>query len=377
MSKRANGEGSIYQKPDGTWVAQVNLGWPDGKCKRAYRSAKTKAEASQKLRKLLAERDAGRPITTGVPTLGAWLTTYMEEVAAKRVRPSTLHRYSLDIRLHILPTLGRKKLTELHPADLSALYNRMLADGLSATSVRHVHAVLRRALNVAMRWQLVSLNVASLVEPPAVTHKQVEPLSAAQAKALLEAAIGQRNEARWAIGLSLGLRQGEALGLKWEDIDFDSGTLRVQRALQRQAGTGLVFTEPKTARSRRTLPLPLALADLLRAHRSAQLQERLAAGSLWQDSNCVFTNSIGGPIDPKADWQAFKALLRRAGLPDARLHDLRHTAASLLLLQGVPARVVMEILGHSQIALTMNTYSHVAPELQEDAISRMNAALWG
>lgn len=377
MKKRGNGEGSVFQKRDGTWVAQVNVGWVDGRCKRRYASANTRAEASQKLRKILSEREAGVISLSGNPTMAAWMETYLRDVAAKRVRVSTLRRYEMDIRNHLLPQLGKRRLRDVRPNDLADLYNRKLSEGLSATSVRHLHAVIRRALNVAMRWQLVSVNVATLVEPPSVTSREVVPLTASQAKDLLTAAKGTTNEARWAVGLALGLRQGEVLGLQWADIDFDGGVLRVQRALQRQSGSGLVFVAPKTARSRRTLPLPAPLLSLLREHRAAQARARLRAGNLWRDSGCVFTNEIGGPIEPKADWAAFKALLRTAGLPDVRLHDLRHTAASLLLIQGVPARVVMEVLGHSQISLTMNTYSHVAPELQRDALSRMGHALWG
>jgi integrase len=174
----------------------------------------------------------------------------------------------------------------------------------------------------------------------------------------------------------LGLRQGEALGLWWDDVDTRSGLLRVRRALQRQRGGGLVFTDPKTQRSKRTIPLPPPLVDALTAHRDRQEKERITAGSLWRGSPCVFTTQLGAPIEPRNDYRQFKKLLDRAGLPSVRLHDLRHTAASLLLAQGVPARVVMEILGHSQIALTMNTYSHVAPEVSREAAERMAQMLW-
>jgi integrase len=187
----------------------------------------------------------------------------------------------------------------------------------------------------------------------------------------------ERMEARWIVGLALGLRQGEVLGLWWDDVDLDAGTVRVRRALQRRRMAGLVFIEPKTARSRRTVSLPHPLVFALRAHRTRQLEERLAAGSMWKGSDCVFTTECGAPIDPRNDYRAFKKLLRSAELRDARLHDLRHTAASLLLLQGVSPRVVMEVLGHTQISLTMNTYSHVVPELKREAADRMGEALWG
>jgi integrase len=173
-----------------------------------------------------------------------------------------------------------------------------------------------------------------------------------------------------------GLRQGEALGLWWEDIDLRAGHLRVRRALQRQRGGGLVLTAPKTARSKKTIPLPRQLVHALEDHQGRQDKERVAAGSLWRGSPCVFTTPVGTPIDPRNDYRAFKKLLGKAGLPPVRLHDLRHTAASLLVAQSVPPRVVMEILGHSQIALTMNTYSHVAPEASREAADRMAKTLW-
>ena len=188
---------------------------------------------------------------------------------------------------------------------------------------------------------------------------------------------GQRRRVRRRlVGLALGLRQGEALGLWWEDIDLNAGLLRVRRALQRQRGGGLVFTDPKTQRSKRTLPLPAPLLTALRDHQQEQAKEQITAGSLWRGSPCVFTTPVGTPIDPRNDYREFKKLLARAELPSVRLHDLRHTAASLLLAQGFPARVVMEILGHSAIALTMNTYSHIAPEVSREAAERMARMLW-
>jgi integrase len=226
------------------------------------------------------------------------------------------------------------------------------------------------------RAQRAALNVAALVDAPRPAQHEITPLTAAEAQRLIKAAEGDRMQARWLVGLALGLRQGEALGLWWDDLELDHGLLRVRRALQRQPGGGLVFTEPKTARSKRTIPLPVPLVAALRDHRDRQEQEQLAAGQLWQGSSCVFTTPVGTPVDPRNDYRQFQKLLARGGLPVVRLHDLRHTAASLLLAQQVPARVVMEILGHSQIALTMNTYSHVAPEVSREAADRMARMLW-
>jgi integrase len=179
------------------------------------------------------------------------------------------------------------------------------------------------------------------------------------------------------VALSLGLRQGQALGLTWDAVDLELGTLTVRQALQRQPGKGLVFVQPKSRAGRRTITLPGPLSDALRAHRTAQLAERMAAGSLWHDDDLVFCQADGRPIDPRSDHRAWRVLLTAANVRPPRLHDARHTAATLLLQQGVPARVAMEILGHSQISLTLGTYTHVVPELAEDAARRMGEALWG
>lgn len=206
---------------------------------------------------------------------------------------------------------------------------------------------------------------------------EVQPLTAAEARLLLDAARHVRNGARWSVALALGLRQGEALGLRWSDVDLDAGTLTVRRALQGQTGRGLVYVEPKSQAARRCILLPAALQEALRAHRAAQLEERLAAGPLWHDADLVFAQVTGRPVDPRRDWADWKTLLATAGVRDARLHDARHTAATLLLQQGVPARVAMQVLGHSQITLTLGTYSHVVPELADEAAEHMDAALWG
>jgi integrase len=374
--RRGNGEGSIYQLPDGRWRGSVFLGYRQGKPHRKYVTRRTRAQAAAEIRHLLEAQRQGQLITTGSMTVGEWLATYLQQVARPKIRPRTFDRYALDIERHIVPAIGRHRLDKLRPAHLVELYNAKAAEGLSGASVRHMHAVIRRALNVAVKWQLIAVNPATLVDAPQARQHEITPLSAAEARRLIRATEGDRMAARWLVGLALGLRQGEALGLWWDDIDPAAQVLRVRRALQRQRGAGLVFTAPKTARSKRTIPLPDQLVRALEKHKGQQEKERIAAGPLWQGSPCVFTTPIGTPVDPRGDYREFRKLLGRAGVSDVRLHDLRHTAASLLLAQGVPARVVMEILGHSQIALTMNTYSHVAPEVSREAAERMARALW-
>jgi len=236
--------------------------------------------------------------------------------------------------------------------------------------------MLRRALTVAVRWGLLQVNPATMVDPPPLAQREVQPLTLTEARVLMTAAANDRLHARWVVGLSLGLRQGEVLGLQWSDVELDAGRLHVRRSLRRQPDGTLLLTATKTSRSNRVLPMPDPLIAALTEHQARQAEESALLGAARTDSAFVFTTSLGTPIHPRNDYRAFQGLLKKSGLRRVRLHDLRHTAASLLLAQGVAPRVVMEILGHSQISITMNTYSHVDTTLTEDATDRLGAALW-
>ncbi len=253
----------------------------------------------------------------------------------------------------------------------------LLAAGLAPATVLQAHRVLSRALKVAVQRGRVGRNVCTLVDSPTLARTEVEPLTPREARQVLQVAARTRNGTRWSVALALGLRQGEALGLPWDAVDLDAGTMRVRQALQRQAGRGLVLVEPKSSAGRRTIALPKQLIDALREHRTAQREERLRASTAWTDHGLVFAQPNGHPIDPRSDHRAWRALLRQADVRPARLHDARHTAAIVMLTLGVPPRVVMQVLGHSQISLTLGTYSHVVPELAEDAATRVGDALWG
>lgn len=248
---------------------------------------------------------------------------------------------------------------------------------LSPASVAYGRTVLRAALNQALRWGLVARNVAALVDPPRVTRKEVEPFTLDEARAFLAAVKGDRLEALYTVALALGLREGEALGLRWADIDLDGAMLAVRQQLQRVTGAGLQLVEPKTERSRRTVALPDVVVRALRAHRVRQLEERLLAGARWVDSGQVFTTRRGTPLDAANALKAFKRALQGAGLRNQRFHDLRHGAATLLLAQGVQPRAIMDLLGHSQVGVTLNLYSHVLPEVRRDAADKMDAVLSG
>jgi integrase len=275
---------------------------------------------------------------------------------------------------HLIPNLDRVPLEKLSPEHVQALLRAKTDEGLAPRTVHHLRALLRIALNRAMRWGLVVRNVAALADSPRIERFDVRMLAPAEAKQLLAAAEDDRLGALYSVALALGLRQGEALGLSWEDVDFGSRRLHVRHGLQRIAGK-LRLVEPKTRQSRRTIALPGVVTEALHHHKAVQTQERLLAGTRWQETGLVFTSTIGTPIEVGNLRRQFWKLLDKAGLPRMRFHDLRHSCASLLLVQGVPARVVMETLGHSNISITMDTYTHVLPELQRQAADAMDRAL--
>jgi integrase len=377
--KRASGESSIYRDEDGRWHGFVSMGKKEnGRRDRRHVSGAKRADVVAKVRAIEAKRDAGVVDAAGrAPTVGEWLDHWLDNIAARKVRARTLESYRSTVRLHLRPGLGHHRLDRLQPEHLERLYAALADKGLSPASILRAHRVLSRALRVASQRAKVARNVATLVDPPAVKRPQTAlPLSAQEARKVMAAAQAHRNAARWTVALAVGLRQSEVLGLRWADVDLEKGALSVRRGLHRVGGQGLVYEEPKADRSRRTVALPAQLVEALRAHRAAQLEERIAAGPLWQDHDLVFAQPNGRPIERKSDWRSWKALLREADVRVVRLHDGRHTAATLLLSEGVHPRVVMEVLGHAQMRTTTDTYSHVMPALGRDAADRMGSALW-
>lgn len=372
--RRGYGEGSIYPLSDGRWRGSVELAWINGQRRRRTVTRKTRAEVTREVRRLALAAESGTLNSDRAPTVEIWMQSYLRDIAPQRVRPTTLRQYKDEVRLHINPTLGRIRLDQLRPQHIAELYRTKSAT-LSPSSVRHMHAVLRRSLTIAVRWGLIQTNPAQQVDPPPLANKEVQPWSAEEARDFLTAVRGERLAARWVVGLSLGLRQGETLGLEWQDIDLERGVLRVRQALKRLPDGTLALVDTKTVRSRRQVPMPEPVVESLTQHQGRQRAERelLGQSGAW---DLVFTTAKGTPINPRNDYRTFQRIIERAELRRIRLHDLRHTAASLLLAQGVPARVVMEILGHSQISVTLNTYSHVAPELSRVAADRMKEALW-
>lgn len=374
MARRGPNEGSIHQRNDGYWAATVDLGFVNGKRKRKYFYGKTRREVAEKLKVALREQQQGLPIAIERQTVEQFLTKWLEDTAKPTLRPSTYTGYEVLVRVHIIPALGRIQLQQLSPQHVQAFLKQKRESGLANRTVQYMHAVLRRALGQAVKWGAVPRNVATLVDPPRVQHTEVQPWTPEQARTFLEAMQGDRLAALYSVALALGLRRGEALGLRWDAVDFDKGILTVKAALQRVGGE-LQLLETKTNRSRRVISLPQITIAALRSHRVRQVEERLKAGALWQEYGYVFTTKVGTPIEPRNINRSFEAAIRRAAVPRIRFHDMRHTCASLLLAQGVHPRVVMDVLGHSKISVTMDTYSHVTSTLQREAATSMDTIL--
>jgi integrase len=377
MNRRGRNEGSIYQREDGRWVGSVSLGIVAGRRRRRVIYGTTKREVQSRLHELQAAVAKGQPVPTDRLTVERFLADWLA-VAAPKLRPRTVESYASHVRVHIVPAIGAVPLAKLGPADVQRLLDSLTAGGLGAQTVAHVRATLRRALGQAERWGYVSRNVARLVDAPRIVQAQVNPLTVGEVRQLLEATREGRRYPLWVTAIATGLRSGELRGLRWSDVDLDAGLLQVCVQVASIDGV-FVLVEPKTTRSRRSVPLPSIVVEALREHRRRQLQERLLAGSAWQGEGwgLVFPTLTGTPYNDHTLVRRLQADLAAAGIRRQRLHDLRHAAASLWLAQGVSPRVVMETLGHSTITVTMNTYSHVIPALQRDAADRMQEVLAG
>jgi integrase len=395
--RRGRGDGAVYQRTDGRWEGRVDLGWEDGRRRRKSVYGETQQEVQVKIRTLLADRDKGLPPADDRLTVGAFLDHWLEHTAKPKLRYSSHRGYEQIIRLHLKPKLGKKRLSRLTADHVEEFMNAKIEEGLSPRTVQYCHAVLRHALNTAVRRNLVHRNVAALVSAPTVRREPITPYSIEEAQAFLQGVKGHPLEALFTLTLALGLRQGEVLGLKWDAVDLDDGRLYVRSALQRQKGKGTVEVEPKSRTSRRALPLPSFVVAVLKDHRKRQTAAQLKAGPAdqqkreelglkpgygWHETGYVFTTRHGLPLSPEHIYkhhtalvEAYNAKQKKAGLPELRrirFHDLRHSCASLLFAKGCSLRLVMEILGHSQIAITANLYTHLLPEADREAARAMD-----
>lgn len=369
MRRRANGEGTLYRRSDGRWGATVTL--EDGGRKTFY--GRNRREVQDRLKELEHQREQGLLIASADQLTGDFLARWLEDSVRNSVRPKTYDSYELNVR-RLQPLIGSVRLGGLTPAHVQSAYGVLLRRGLSARSVHHAHAVLHKALKQAVLWNMIPRNPTDAASRPRPVRTEMKTLSEDEVRRLFEASEDDRLHALWVVLTTTGVRLGEALGLRWEDVDLTRGRITIRRALQRHRGKGLVFVEPKTQRSRRTIHLAHGTISALQRHkRGVQAQERLHAGPAWQEHNLVFATEIGRPLDGGQVNARFHRALDGANLPDLRVHDLRHTAATLLLIQGVHPKIVQEMLGHSTITLTLDTYSHVAPALHAEVALKMEA----
>ncbi len=371
--QRGNGAGTIYPRKNKTGRVIGYRGSYIVNGKRRYISAKTKTETEQKLRQAMTDADRGLTFDAGSLTLGDYLERWLNDSVRDTVRDTTFERYEQIVRVHIKPAVGRVKLENLTPTHVRGLYKEKL-QSRSPRTVQYIHVTLHKALKQAMNDGLIPRNATEVVKPPQVRREEIHPLTPEQVNAFLEAARGDRLEALYVLAIHTGLRQGELLGLKWEDVDLEARTLQVRRTLTTAKG-GPVFSTPKTKGSCRSVKLTQSAVEALRRHLKRQLG-RDRAGSLWQENGLIFASETGTPLHGRhVTAQHFKPLLKRAGLPQIRFHDLRHTCATLLLTKNVNPKIVSEMLGHATVAITLDTYSHVMPNMQSEAAKAMEEAL--
>lgn len=400
QGRNANGRSSIYRsESDGGWHGYVTVGTKDnGRPDRRHVRGKDKAAVAEKVRKLERARDEGKVRKAGSTwTVEQWLTHWLENIVAPPTITENAHEaYEVAARVHLIPGVGAHRIDRLQPEHLERLYRAMVNGGAKPARAHQVHRTIRAALGEAHRRGHITENAAALARPPKVDEEEVEPYDVDEVHRILATAAKGRGSARWAVALALGLRQGEALGLMWSDLDLDAGTLVVVRNRLRpkwkhgcgtpcgrkQAGycPNRVAAREETAGTksragRRGIGLPDPLVQLLREHRDQQERERATACDLWQETGYVFTTALGRPVNPSTDYHAWKRLLVAAGVQERRLHDARHTAATVLLLLGVPERTVMSVMGWSSTAMAAR-YQHVGAAMRRGVADQVGGLLW-
>lgn len=424
--RAGNGESSIYRGADGYWHGRVTMGTrDDGKPDRRHVKRKDRGEVVKEVRRLERERDAGTARKAGPTwTFEQWLRHWVEEIAAPSLKYTAARAYRNAVYLHLIPGLGAHRLPRMEPEHFEKLYKKMIAAGYKPGAAHAVHRVAVTSLNEAVRRGRIGRNPASLARPPRVEQAEIEPFEVEEIQKLIAAALSRRNGVRFVIALALGIRQGEALGIKWERLDRRTRTLRLPKQIQRHSwqhgctnphecgkrwhkwdacppgcrhkkcpppcesgctkhgqhcpqrrGGGLVEVDVKSQAGKRGIGVPDSLWTLIENHERAQRAEREHAGTEWHDGGWMFTGPTGRPIDPRRDMEEWKELLAEAGLRDARLHDARHTAATVLLLLEVPDRAVMESMGWSDPKMLLR-YQHVTNRIRRNIADRVEGLLW-
>ena len=392
--KRGNSEGSIYRMQDGRWRAAVMIGWkvaPDGKRTQERRvfTGATRHEVANQLTDALKDLKLGLLVAPRKQTLGQFLTWWLDEVVKATARPKTMEFYEYISRVHLIDGLGEIHVQRLTSQQIQVFLNQRLAKksgrtkrSVSARTVRHIRRTLCTALNCAVKYKVIPLNVALATDPPTAARAAVQYMSVEQARTFLEMARSDRLYALYATVLALGLRLGEGLGIAWDDIDLDTGRFNIQQALQRidkklypEKG-GLQLVEPKGGYSARVVTLPAVAISALRHHQALQAEEQRWAGNRWKNEwGLAFTGKLGKPLDERNVLRRFQKILALAELPKMRIHDLRHSAVAILIAQGVNIKAISELLGHSSVAFTLQVYGHLLEETKRETADKMDSAL--
>jgi integrase len=379
----------VRQESNGTWTLVADVGGPSERKQTRRRGFATRKRAQAELTRILTSLEQRTYVAPKRQTVAVFLTETWLPAIVHTVKPATFESYRRNVRLHVAGRpIGRRQLQDLTPSDLNALYGQLLAGDekhrkLSTRSVAYIATILHRAFRDAARWQAIVRNPAEAADPPRpASRPEMRTWSAVELSTFLRAVARDRLAGGWWLLATTGMRRGEILGLRWSDVDLDAGTLRITRTLittdaQRKGEPGMAWGTPKTAKGRRSVALDPATVAAVRQHRSRQLAERLAAGEAYDDGDLVVCHADGQPIHPKTMSYYFERETKRAGLPTIRLHDLRHTHATLALRAGVHPRVVQERLGHANVSITLDTYSHVDLDMQAVAAARVTALVTG
>jgi integrase len=363
--RRANNEGTLYRRKDGLWCAQVSL---DGR--RLTKYGKTQRECHDWIKETLAKIDSGMTYGSIHIALESFISSWLNGKKLSR-RERTVFQYRKIAENYILPRLGKMRIQDIRPVHIQRMYSTFKESGTGARTLQLVHTVLHDAFNQAVRQGVLLHNPADAVERPRWEHKEFKIFTEDEVRQFLLATAGHRHEALFYLALTTGMREGELLGLKWSDLDWGKGVLNIQRQLQRIERKGLFFVPPKTKAGRRQIKLGQGMLDRLAEHRKRQDREREEAGSQWQENDLIFPSSIGTPFEGHRIWDEFKELLMKAGLPDMRFHDLRHTALSLLMDMGIAVTTVQQRAGHSKASVTTDIYGHSMSRSQEKAAEQI------
>jgi len=368
-------QGSIRKRGKGSWAVRLDVGRDpqSGRRRQIERAVRgTKRDAEKELARLIYELDQGTDLRPERLTVGEYLKRWLADYAKPNVGPSTYVKYEEIVRIHLTPRLGAVLLGKLQPLQIQRAYAAIIASGLSEKTVLHVHRLLHEALRHALRWQLIRINVSEAVEPPRPQRYEARALNVAELLRLIAAGDQTRYGILIRLAATTGLRQGELLGLRWKDVDLASGRIYVTQAAARATGEGIVFRSPKTHRSRRAVVLSPRTIEMLQEHRWRQLKEHQSLGDEFQDSGLVFATPLSSPVDASNLRRMWNKLVKETGLTGLRFHDLRHSHATFLIKEGFNPKVVSERLGHANVGITLNTYTHLLAADQAEAAAFMD-----